>query len=99
MPANVGPLARSRGRADGLNVSPAARTASAIELLGAILETRARPADAIANDYFRARRFIGGGDRRAVSDRVWGVLRTYRRLTWWLGQPSTPRLLVAASLL
>ena len=36
----------------------------------------ARPADAVANDYFRARRFIGSGDRRAVSDRVWRVLRT-----------------------
>ncbi len=28
------------------------------------------------------------GDRRAVSDRVWRVLRTYRRLSWWLaGRP------------
>ena len=35
-----------------------------------------RPADAVANDFFRARRFIGSGDRRAVSDRVWRVLRT-----------------------
>ena len=45
-----------------------------------------RPADAVANDFFRARRFIGSGDRRAVSDRVWRVLRTYRRLGWWLGE-------------
>ncbi len=58
-----------------------------------------RPADAVANDYFRARRFIGSGDRRAVSDRVWRVLRTYRRLGWWLGDHATPRLMVAASLL
>jgi 16S rRNA (cytosine967-C5)-methyltransferase len=61
--------------------------------------TGARPADAVANDYFRARRFIGSGDRRAVSDRVWRVLRTYRRLTWWLTDKATPRLLVAASML
>ena len=53
----------------------------------------------MANDFFRARRFIGSGDRRAVSDRVWHVLRTWRRLTWWLGDRPTPRLLVAASLL
>jgi 16S rRNA (cytosine967-C5)-methyltransferase len=53
----------------------------------------------VANDFFRARRFIGSGDRRAVSDRVWRVLRTWRRLTWWLGDRPTPRLLVAASLL
>ncbi len=42
---------------------------------------------------------IGGGDRRAVSDLVWRVLRTHRRLTWWLADKPTPRLLVAASLL
>ena len=58
-----------------------------------------RPGDAVANDYFRARRFIGSGDRRAVSDRVWRVLRSFRRLSWWLGDRPTPRLLVAASLL
>jgi 16S rRNA (cytosine967-C5)-methyltransferase len=53
----------------------------------------------VASDYFRARRFIGSSDRRGVSDRVWRVLRSYRRLSWWLGNLPTPRLLVAASLL
>jgi 16S rRNA (cytosine967-C5)-methyltransferase len=53
----------------------------------------------VASDYFRARRFIGSGDRRAVSDRVWRVLRSYRRLSWWLHDRPTPRLLAAASLL
>ncbi len=83
----------------------AARIAAAIDLLEAIEAARARPADAIANDYFRARRFIGAGDRRAVSDRVWQVLRTRRRLGWWLRADTSPnghaspRLLVAASLL
>ncbi len=87
-------------------MTPAARIAAAIDLLAAIEATRARPADAVANDYFRARRFIGGGDRRAVSDRVWQVLRTRRRLDWWLradasrgASGATARLLVAASLL
>jgi 16S rRNA (cytosine967-C5)-methyltransferase len=86
-------------------VIPAARIAAAIELLAAIIGSgpgitaSARPADAVANDFFRARRFIGSGDRRAVSDRVWRVLRTHRRLTWWLTDRPTPRLLVAASLL
>ena len=65
-------------------MTPAARIAAAIDLLAAIEAARSRPADAVANDYFRARRFIGGGDRRAVSDRVWQVLRTRRRLGWWL---------------
>ncbi len=80
-------------------MTPAARTAAAIELLAAVEAAPARPADAVANDFFRGRRFIGSSDRRAVSDRVWRVLRTYRRLTWWLRDQPTPRLLVAASLL
>jgi 16S rRNA (cytosine967-C5)-methyltransferase len=80
-------------------MTPAARIAVAIELLTDVLRTESRPADALANDFFRARRFIGSGDRRAVSDRVWRVLRTYHRLTWWLTDKPTPRLLVAASLL
>ncbi len=79
-------------------MTPAARIEAAIALLDAIEAAPARPADAVANDFFRERRFIGSGDRRAVSDRVWRVLRTRRRLTWWVPK-ATPRLLVAASLL
>jgi 16S rRNA (cytosine967-C5)-methyltransferase len=83
-------------------VTPAARIAAAIDLLEAVQAATHRPADGIANDYFRARRFIGSGDRRAVSERVWRILRAWRRLNWWLaraGAEPTPRLLVAASLL
>ncbi len=82
-------------------MTPAARLAASIELLTEIAAAPRRPADACANDYFRARRFIGSGDRRAVSDRAWRVLRSQRRLTWWLARADvapTPRLLVAASL-
>jgi 16S rRNA (cytosine967-C5)-methyltransferase len=79
-------------------VTPAGRTAAAIELLGLVLDGR-RPADAVANDYFRARRFIGSSDRRTIAERVWRVLRTFRRLNWWLNDQPTSRLLVAASLL
>ena len=79
-------------------MTPSARLEAAISLLEAIELAPARPADAVANDFFRARRFIGGGDRRAVSDRAWRVLRAQRRLTWWM-PTATPRLLVAASLL
>jgi len=83
-------------------LTPAARLAGAIELLAAIESNPRKPADAVANDFFRSRRFIGGGDRRAVSDRAWSVLRARRRLDWWLaraGLPATPRMLVAAALL
>ncbi len=83
-------------------MTPAARLAGAIDLLTEVDTFPRRPADAVANDFFRARRFIGSGDRRTVSDRAWRVLRTRRRLAWWLeraGTAPTPRMLVAASLL
>ena len=81
-------------------MTPAARIAAAIDLLEVIEGAPKRPADAVANDFFRGRRYIGSGDRRAVSERVWSVLRARRRLAWWLANsPATPRLLVAASLL
>jgi 16S rRNA (cytosine967-C5)-methyltransferase len=83
-------------------VTPAGRLAAAIGLLGEIGNAGRRPADAVANDFFRARRYIGGGDRRAISERVWGVLRRRLRLGWWLDQvgarPSA-RMLVAVDLL
>ncbi len=83
-------------------MTPGARLAAAIELLTEVEERIRRPADAVANDFFRARRFIGSGDRRAVSDRAWAVLRARRRLGWWVergGTAPTPRMLIAASLL
>ena len=81
-------------------MTPSARVAAAIELLAAIDDAPERPADAVANEWFRARRFIGAGDRRVIAERVWQAVRARRRLEWWLrGTPPTPRLMVAASLL
>jgi 16S rRNA (cytosine967-C5)-methyltransferase len=83
-------------------VTPSARLAATIELLAAIETDPRRPADAVANDFFRARRFAGGSDRRAISDRIWSVLRARRRLGWWLARAeagASPRLLLAAALL
>jgi 16S rRNA (cytosine967-C5)-methyltransferase len=70
-------------------VTPGARVAATIELLDGIMNRateseRGTPADLVANAFFRGRRYIGGGDRRAVSERVWGILRRYGQLTWWL---------------
>ena len=79
-------------------MTPAGRLQAAIELLGTI-EADRRPADAIANDFLRTRRFIGGGDRREIGEIVWSVLRARRRLGWWLervGAEATPRLLIAS---
>ena len=41
-------------------MTPAGQLAAAIDLLGEI-EADARPADAVANSFFRNRRFIGAG--------------------------------------
>ncbi len=89
-------------------MTPSARIAAAISLLAALddqcfaPEARRRPADAVASDFFRARRFIGGGDRREVSERAWGVVRQRLRLDWHLarlGVAPTPRLLLLAQML
>lgn len=89
-------------------MTPSARIAAAIDLLAALEdqcfapEARRRPADAVASDFFRARRFIGGGDRREVSERAWGVVRQRLRLGWHLarlGVAPTPRLLLLAQML
>jgi 16S rRNA (cytosine967-C5)-methyltransferase len=82
-------------------MTPAGQLAAAIDLLAEI-EADARPADAVANSFFRNRRFIGAGDRREVSALVWGVLRARRHLGWWLekfGAKATPRLLLGAQAL
>ena len=83
-------------------MTPAARLSTSIELLSAIDGAARKPADAVASDFFRARRFIGSGDRRAISERTWRMLRCRRRLSWWLNRahiPANPRMLLAASLL
>lgn len=80
-------------------MTPAARLQSAIEVLDEILATD-RAADGVIQAYFRNRRFIGGGDRRSVTDLVWRVLRHRARLAWSLGadHPSG-RLFIAANLI
>ncbi len=93
-------------------MTPGARVAATIELLDEIvsrslMNERGRPADLVANAYFRSRRFIGGGDRRAVSERVWSLLRRYGQLAWWLERTRHPahfsggsaRAIVAADLI
>lgn len=83
-------------------MTPAARLSAAIDLLIALESQPRRPADATANDFFRARRYIGGGDRRAVGEIAWGVVRQRLRLDWWLHRVkcrATARMLVAADLL
>lgn len=80
-------------------MTPSGRLDGAIELLDAIDASPRIPADAVANAWFRARRFIGGGDRRSISDRAWAGLRARRRLGWWLRDAKAPwRLRLAAAM-
>jgi 16S rRNA (cytosine967-C5)-methyltransferase len=67
-------------------LTPAARLAAAIELLDAIEAAAQAPADAIANAFFRDRKFIGSGDRRWIADLVWSCLRQRLRLDWHLAR-------------
>jgi 16S rRNA (cytosine967-C5)-methyltransferase len=59
-------------------MTPAARVQAAIELLDAIIiaaRGKGAPADRIIADYFRARRYAGSKDRRAVRDLVYAAIR------------------------
>ncbi len=79
-------------------MTPAARLQTIIELIDEVLASD-RPADAVIAKYFRDRRFIGGGDRRSVSDQTWRILRSRAQLMWALGTDQvTGRLFIAADL-
>ncbi len=64
-------------------MTPAGRAAAAIELLHEVAQGAA-PADTIITEYFRRRRYAGSGDRRAVRELVYGVLRHLGMLKWRL---------------
>ena len=64
-------------------MTPGARLQAAIELLAAIHEGQS-PADRTAAAFFRARRYMGGQDRREVVDRAYAVLRRQSALDWWI---------------
>ena len=80
-------------------MTPGARLQATIEILE---QSFAAPlaADAIAEAYFRRRRYAGSGDRRAVQARVFAVLRHKARLEWHIGRvsalPPSPRTLALA---
>jgi 16S rRNA (cytosine967-C5)-methyltransferase len=66
-------------------VTPGARAAAAIDILTAIAGGE-RPADDIAADYFRRRRYIGAKDRMQVSTHVYAVLRHRAVIDWWIAR-------------
>ena len=68
-------------------MQPSARLAATIEILDSIeaaIASRGLPADRLVADYFRARRFAGSKDKRAISDHVYAVLRSREWLLWGL---------------
>lgn len=84
-------------------MTPAARIAAAIELLDEIekaMASRGAPADAIVASFFRARRYAGSGDRRAVTGLVYGILRRRELLVYMVHaaglEPTARRLVIAA---
>ncbi len=81
-------------------MTPAARVQSAIELVQQI-EAGPTPADRLVADYFRHRRYAGAKDRRAIRERLYGVLRARGMLAWRLTKVEAPvdaRRLVLAGL-
>ncbi|MBF0269554.1 MAG: RsmB/NOP family class I SAM-dependent RNA methyltransferase [Alphaproteobacteria bacterium] len=64
-------------------MTPGARIQAAIELLEEV-EGSPRPADGVIANWFRARRYIGSKDRKAIHERLYDVLRRRAHLGWWL---------------
>ncbi|MGC2412462.1 MAG: rRNA cytosine-C5-methylase, partial [Stellaceae bacterium] len=76
-------------------MTPGARIAAAVDILSAIDEG-GRPADDIAADYFRRRRYIGAKDRAQVSTHVYRVLRHRAAIDWWIARASHGEIAEAA---
>ena len=66
-------------------MTPGARLQAAIELYQHI-ETATEPADAVRDRYFRRRRYVGAKDRRAITERVFSLVRRRARLDWWIAR-------------
>ena len=66
-------------------MTPAARLAAAIEVLGDI-ESRRRPVADAMKDWGLAHRFAGSGDRAAISALVYDALRRRSSSAWLMGE-------------
>ncbi|RAH99944.1 MFS transporter [Acuticoccus sediminis] len=75
---------------------PAGRIAAAIEVL-ADVETRHRPVADALKDWGLSHRFAGSGDRAAIGNLVYDVLR-WRRSSAWRAGADTPRAATLATL-
>jgi 16S rRNA (cytosine967-C5)-methyltransferase len=66
-------------------LTPGAQVAAAIDILAAV-DRGERPADDVAADYFRRRRYIGAKDRPHIAGHVYIVLRHRPALDWWIAK-------------
>jgi 16S rRNA (cytosine967-C5)-methyltransferase len=73
------------GQTFGSGLTPGAQVAAAIDILAAI-DLGERPADDVAADYFRRRRYIGAKDRVHIACHVYTVLRHLSALDWWIAK-------------
>jgi 16S rRNA (cytosine967-C5)-methyltransferase len=80
-----------------MSMTPAARLQAAIDILAALDGTQ-QPVDRYLKDFFRARRYAGSKDRRAISELVFDVMRHRSSLAHRMGSGSA-RALVTAALL
>jgi 16S rRNA (cytosine967-C5)-methyltransferase len=81
-------------------LTPGAQVAAAIDILTAV-DTEHRPADDVAAEYFRRRRYIGSKDRAQIAGHVYAVLRHRAALDWWIAKyevGTEPRARILASL-
>lgn len=78
-------------------MTPSARLQAAIDILDGMTRSSA-PADRYLKEWFAARRFAGSGDRRAIGEMVFRVLR-HRACLGWRMQSGEPRALVIGVLL
>jgi len=66
-------------------MTPGAQVAAAIEIL-TVIDVENRPADDVAAEYFRRRRYIGSKDRALIAGHVYAVLRHRAALDWWIAR-------------
>jgi 16S rRNA (cytosine967-C5)-methyltransferase len=77
-------------------MTPSARLAAAIEILGE-LETRSRPAGDVLREWGVAHRYAGSGDRAAIAGLLFDALRRKASAAWIMGE-STPRAILLGTM-
>ena len=75
-------------------MTPAARVAASVDILDEILT--GRPAEQVLTHWARANRYAGSGDRAAIRDHVYDVLRCRRSFGWRGGAETGRGLMIGA---